>query len=121
MQNEIQNARDLLPQVELPEEVARCGLEYVQRMGIDSLRAEITLFEAARAYTAADGRAVVSIEDLQQVAPMALRLRRSPFITDYFNRQYNEEQEIASLSAVPLSRNKLFFGLFSFNCITPMR
>ena len=101
MQNEIQNARDLLPQVELPEEVARCGLEYVQRMGIDSLRAEITLFEAARAYTAADGRAVVSAEDLQQVAPMALRLRRSPFITDYFNRQYNEEQEIASLLGSP--------------------
>ena len=66
-------------------------------MGIDSLRAEITWFEAARAYTAADGRHKVTPEDLQAVAPMALRLRRSQFMTEYFSNQSGEEEELDQL------------------------
>jgi Mg-chelatase subunit ChlI len=70
------------------------GLALIQKLGIASLRAEITLFEAARALTAADGRTEVTIDDLQQVAPMAVRLRRSAFIQDYFKGQKVEEEEI---------------------------
>jgi magnesium chelatase subunit I len=66
-------------------------------MGIDSLRAEITWFESARAYAAADGRNEVTTEDLQMVAPMALRLRRSQFMTDYLKGQLSEEKEMNSL------------------------
>jgi magnesium chelatase subunit I len=66
-------------------------------MGIDSLRAEITWFESARAYAAADGREEVTTEDLKAVAPMALRLRRSHFMNEYFKSQINEEKELASL------------------------
>jgi magnesium chelatase subunit I len=66
-------------------------------MGIDSLRAEITWFESARAYAAADGRTEVTLEDLRMVAPMALRLRRSPFMTEYLKGQLNEEKELNSL------------------------
>ena len=66
-------------------------------MGVDSLRAEITWFEAARAYAAADGRETVQASDLTTVAPMALRLRRSEFITEYFDRQKNEETEMKTL------------------------
>jgi magnesium chelatase subunit I len=66
-------------------------------MGIDSLRAEITWFEAARAYAAADGRPQVSSEDLQAVAPMALRLRRSQFMAEYFISQAGEEEELLAL------------------------
>ncbi|MCX6068591.1 MAG: hypothetical protein NT121_23070 [Chloroflexi bacterium] len=68
-------------------------------MGIDSLRAEITWFESARAYAAADGRDTVSVSDLSTVAPMALRLRRSVFINEYFERQKSEEDELISLLA----------------------
>lgn len=95
--NEIQAARDMLPKVTLPDEVARLGLKLIDHLQIDSLRAEITLFEAARAFATADGRQVVIADDLYEVAPMALRLRRSSFITDYFSQQQVEENEISTI------------------------
>jgi magnesium chelatase subunit I len=98
-QEEIQIARDLLPQVELPDEVASKGLSLIERIKIDSLRAEITLFEAARAHTIADGRFRVTLADLRAVAPMTLRLRRSSFITDYLAQRGTEEQELDSILA----------------------
>ncbi len=73
------------------------AIQLVQKMGIDSLRAEITWFEAARAYAAADGRNKVTPEDLQAVAPMALRLRRSQFMHEYFSSQAGEEEEMQAL------------------------
>ena len=97
VQEEIQLARDLLHQVELPDEVARLGLNLVEKLKIDSLRAEITLFESARAYAIADGRLEVSAGDLYAVAPMTLRLRRSAFIADYFGEQEEEEVELNSI------------------------
>ena len=53
---EIQSARSKLPGVILPDKVARPAIRLVHKLGIHSLRAEITWFEAARAYAAADGR-----------------------------------------------------------------
>lgn len=94
---ELQSARKLLRQVQLPTELATHAIQLIQNMGIDSLRAEITWFEAARAYAAADGRQTVQPSDLTTVAPMALRLRRSEFITEYFDRQKNEEIEMKNL------------------------
>jgi magnesium chelatase subunit I len=94
---EIQSARARLPVVSLPDKVARPAIKLVQKMGIDSLRAEITWFEAARAYAAADGRDSVSPDDLQAVAPMALRLRRSQFMMEYFSSQAGEEEEMQGL------------------------
>jgi magnesium chelatase subunit I len=95
--DEIRTARERVPRVVIPDKVANPAIELVQRMGIDSLRAEITLFESARAYAAADGREEVITGDLIQVAPMALRLRRSHFMTDFFKGQISEEKELASL------------------------
>jgi magnesium chelatase subunit I len=94
---EIQSARAMLTKVTLPDKVARPAIKLVQQLGIDSLRAEITWFEATRAYTAADGRDKVTPEDLQAVAPMALRLRRSQFMAEYFNNQAGEEEELHGL------------------------
>ncbi|MFN2144936.1 MAG: ATP-binding protein [Anaerolineales bacterium] len=92
--DEIAAARKLIPEVDLPEEIAKIGLDLIRELEIASLRAEITLFEAARAMAAADGRTVVEEDDLRQVATMALRLRRSKFIEDYFTDQEGEEVEI---------------------------
>lgn len=92
--DEIQTARALLPNVQLPDPVTQMGLELVQQLQIDSLRAEITLFESARAYAAADGRLDVTADDLRQIAPMALRLRRSSFMSQYFEHQNTEETHI---------------------------
>ncbi len=91
---EIQEARQRLRKVTLPDKVANKAIKLVQDMGIDSLRAEITWFEAARAYTAADARDTVTEKDLQIIAPMALRLRRSDFMINYFDAQQQEETEL---------------------------
>jgi magnesium chelatase subunit I len=95
--DEIQSARQRLKSVVLSDKIAQPAIQLIQKMGIDSLRAEISWFEAARAYAAADGRQEVTNADLRVVAPMALRLRRSQFMSDYFNDQQNEEKEVVEL------------------------
>ena len=92
--NEIQLARDLLPRVVLPSIVAEKGLSIINNLGVDSLRAEITLFEAARAHAAADARDEVTEADLETVAFMALRLRRSHYIEEFFAERVSEDNEI---------------------------
>ena len=69
-------------------------MERIRQLKIDSLRAEVTLFEASRAFAALDGRLEVSSEDIQRIAPMALRMRRSAFIEKYLSEQSVEEEEI---------------------------
>jgi magnesium chelatase subunit I len=93
-QAEIQLARDVLPEVKIPESVTALGLDLIRHLKIDSLRAEVTLFEAARAFAALDGRTEVSSSDLHIIAPMALRMRRSEFIEKYIAEQSVEEEEI---------------------------
>jgi magnesium chelatase subunit I len=101
---EIQASRELLPSVKLPEEVASTGLDLIQKLELDSLRAEITLFEAARAHAAADAREQVTAGDLRVVAPMALRLRRSAYIDQYIADQTSETEllEDAVNELIPL-------------------
>jgi magnesium chelatase subunit I len=106
LQAEIQSARDLLTQVGLPDSVAESGLALIDELHIDSLRAEITLFEAARAYAAADGRTTVTAQDLLGVAPMTLRVRRSTFITEFFAAQQVEENEIRKILDASISNNE---------------
>ena len=50
--------------------------------------------EASRAYAALDGRNEVCWDDLQVIAPMALRMRRSKFIENYLGEQTREEEAI---------------------------
>jgi magnesium chelatase subunit I len=95
--SEIRSARERLSNVIVPDEVANPAIKLVQKMGIDSLRAEITWFESARAYAAADGRDEVTSDDLKAVAPMTLRLRRSQYMTEYFKGQLGEEKEMSAL------------------------
>jgi magnesium chelatase subunit I len=94
---EIQTARMKLARVTISDRVAKSAIKLVQQMEIDSLRAEITWFEAARAYAAADGRLTVRSSDLRAVAPMALRLRRSEFMAGFFELQEKEEKEMERL------------------------
>jgi len=91
---EIQTARALLPQVALPEPVAQAGIGLIRRMEIASLRAELTLLESARALAAADNRTQVRLDDLRAVAPMALRMRRSDFMTRFFEEQAAEDADL---------------------------
>jgi magnesium chelatase subunit I len=95
--DELALAKEAMHEVSLSPEAEQLALELIERLGIESLRAEITLFEAAKAYSIADGRKETTLDDIEVVAPMALRLRRSSFIRDYLNNQSLEEEELNKL------------------------
>jgi magnesium chelatase subunit I len=91
---EIILARELLKQTTLSDEAIDLGLRLVKDLDIDSHRAEYTMFEAARAYAASDGRDVATTGDIRAVAPMALRQRRSQFMVSFFEAQQAEDNQI---------------------------
>ena len=97
VRTELEATRKRLTDVRISDKIAKEAIALIQTLGVDSLRAEITWFEAARAYTAASGRTKVKLSDLHIVAPMALRLRRSTYMDEYFNAQQAEEEELANL------------------------
>jgi magnesium chelatase subunit I len=96
-QQELTQAREAMADVKLSEAAEQVGLNLIQQLDIDSLRAEITMFEAARALAVADGRLEANPDDIRRVAPMALRLRRSDFMGEFFNSQDEEEDELRQL------------------------
>jgi magnesium chelatase subunit I len=91
---EIQHARQRLPSVTVGDEARELGLQLVQVLQIDSNRAEITLFEAARAHAAADDREQVIPDDVQAVALLALRQRQSPSLSKFFREQAKEDEKM---------------------------
>jgi magnesium chelatase subunit I len=94
MQEDIVIAKSILRDVTLSNEMIRKGIQLVRSLGIDSHRAEYTLFEAARAHTAADIRTEVTTDDLRAVAPMTLRQRKSEFMANFVEVQQAEDQTI---------------------------
>jgi magnesium chelatase subunit I len=91
---EIILARELLKETTLAPDALELGLTLIQDLDIDSHRAEYTMFEAARAYAASDGRDIANLADIRAVAPMALRQRRSPFMVSFFEGQVEEDEQI---------------------------
>lgn len=94
---DIFEAREILRKTTIAPEFVEAGLKLVNELNIESHRAEYTLFEAARAHAAADGRTDVIDLDIRAVAPMALRQRRSEFMISFFNEQAQEDKQIESL------------------------
>ena len=94
VREEIIAARELLKQTTLSDEALDAGLQLVRDLEIDSHRADTTMFEAARAYAASDGRDVATPRDIRAVAPMALRQRRSQFMASFFETQSAEDEQI---------------------------
>jgi len=101
---EIISTRSRLPEISIPENISQIGLALIHHLKIESLRAEITLFEAARAHTAADDRNEVTLEDLQRVAPLALRLRKSPYIETYLHDRVAEDKNVTNAMKAVLPR-----------------
>ncbi len=83
LNDDIAASREILAHVTLPDAVARFGLACIAKLAIVSHRAEIALFEAARARAAADFRAEVTEDDVRHVAPLAFRQRTSAPLTAY--------------------------------------
>lgn len=94
MRAEVEAARARLPQVTLSAEAETRGLALIQALGIGSLRAELALFEAARAHAAADGRTDAGLEDVRAVAPLALRLRGSAILEQYLAAQAEDDARL---------------------------
>ncbi|NWG16678.1 MAG: ATP-binding protein [Chloroflexi bacterium] len=94
VREEIILARELLKQTTLSDEAINIALTLVHDLEIDSHRAEYTLFEAARAYAASDGRDQATAQDIRAIAPMALRQRRSEFMAHFFESQHEEDERI---------------------------
>jgi magnesium chelatase subunit I len=73
-------ARELLPQVGVPDAVRERSSSLCMALGTDGLRGDLTLLRAARALAALDGDKAVSLAHLRRMAAPALRhrLRRDP-------------------------------------------
>jgi magnesium chelatase subunit I len=97
--DELNAARERLDRVAISDQARTLGLSLVQALAIDSNRADITLFEAARAHAAADEREEAMPADIQAVALLALRLRRSEMLSRYFTEQAQEDEEVSKLTA----------------------
>jgi len=98
---EIAVAQGRLPGVRVDEAARDLGLAVIRQAGIHSARAEITLFEAARAYAAADERERVESDDVRAVALLALRLRRSPALDAFLEAQAAEDEQLRAALAGP--------------------
>ncbi|AAG19844.1 VWA domain-containing protein [Halobacterium salinarum] len=74
-------ARDLLPDVDLPESLAREIAELCRDAGVDGHRADVATARAARTLAALDGRPTVTEADIERAAGFALphRLQSRPF------------------------------------------
>ena len=101
VRQELIEARQRLASTLLSAPAEAFGLRVIQELGLDSLRAEITLFESARAHAAADSRTTATADDVRAVAPLALRLRRSAFMEDYLKSQAVEDRQLVRLTRSP--------------------
>ncbi len=83
LQQRIVEAKALVGQVELPEDLLILIAELCMHLGIDGHRGELTVARAASANAALEGRRVVTLDDIKTVAVPALRhrLRRDPLET----------------------------------------
>ena len=103
---EIVEARKRLSSVTFGKDVQAQALQWIEALNIDSHRAEMTLFEAGRAFTAADSRLEVTLEDLQAVAPLALRQRQTDFDMEYFTVQQEENAKIEQIIKKPKKKRQ---------------
>lgn len=92
--DELIEARNLVRDVQIPNDIAKFGIKLINLLKIDSIRAEISLFESAKALAAANKKLSVSIDDIKKVAPLALRLRTSQFMSNFINQQETNDQFI---------------------------
>lgn len=94
---EVNAARERLPEVVLHKDTVKLGLSLIEQLHIDSSRAEITLFEAARAHASADERLEAMPADVQAVALLALRQRQSKGLVEFFEAQQEEDSKVERL------------------------
>jgi magnesium chelatase subunit D len=104
LRRQIATARQLLPEVIVPDQILGMIVFLCTQMDVEGLRADITIYKAAAALAALEGRRTVTEQDVQQVAILALshRKRRQPFeqpgldpqeIEQLINEYHRQEKE----------------------------
>ena len=83
LQRKIVAARELLPKVELPDDILTDIARLCMQLNIDGHRGELTITRSAQAYAALQGETEVSREHVSAVVGLALRhrLRKDPLET----------------------------------------
>lgn len=80
LRRRVADARERLPDIELPAAAVELAARLCMALGTDGLRGELTLIRAARAWAALEAEAAVDEKHLRAMAAPALRhrLRRDP-------------------------------------------
>ena len=81
LRTRLHTARELLPRVEISDEVVLRIARIATQAGVDGLRADVVMTRAARAHAAWVGRTTVTDDDVREAALLALphRRHRAPF------------------------------------------
>ena len=93
----IARAKELLPDVIVPDAILRRASELCIAVGADGLRGELTLMRASRALAALDGKTEVTETQLRAVAPTALRHRLRRNILDETGSTVRIERALSEL------------------------
>ncbi len=93
LRRQIEVARRLLPEVVVSDHILGLIAFICTQLDVEGLRADITIYKAAAALAALEGRRAVIEQNVQQVANMALlhRKRRQPFEQPGLDRQEIEQ------------------------------
>lgn len=95
----IAKGRDLLPSVEMPDEVLHMASRLCVAVGADGLRGELTLMRSGRALAALDGVRTVTTSHIARVAPLALRHRLRRNVLDETGSTARIERALEDLAA----------------------
>ncbi len=81
VREKVKRARELLPEVELDDDLLKLIVDTVIKLGIKTHRAEIVTAKTAKAIAALNGRRRVTLDDVKKAMELALphRMRLSPF------------------------------------------
>ncbi len=101
VREKVKRARELLPEVELDDDLLKLIVDTVIKLGIKTHRAEIVTTKTAKAIAALNGRRRVTLDDVKKAMELALphRMRLSPFeppsrkLEEVMRQVFGEEPE----------------------------
>ncbi|SES68823.1 protoporphyrin IX magnesium-chelatase [Methanococcoides vulcani] len=93
LRSSIMNAKELLPDVRISDDMLELIAQICIDMNVDGHRADITMMKTASTISALNGRIAVSEEDIREAAELVLshRMRRKPFEEQSDNRDKLDE------------------------------
>jgi magnesium chelatase subunit D len=93
LRKRIENAKSILKDVQVSDEILKIIADVCIELGVKSHRAEIVITRTARTIAAFDGRKFVNMDDIKEAMELALphRMRRKPFEPPTLNQEKLEQ------------------------------